>query len=928
MKKTNVKNSGWIKLACAFVLTALLCLGLATVASAKTGLVEDAPEVIASHPSGDYTEPFELTLSLGGSHSGWSFCYTTDGSMPVNTFNTYGNKVHLSHCTIPISGKTTICVAAFRAIYNKAMQCFQYYYSKPYTFHYHFPPEGTTHIGDFYFTVPGGTYEDPQSVTISHEGGWDICYTTDGSEPYKWNRPEYIVLTGTTHSSPVTVDVSKSGIIKVVAYRYNAHEAGRYSLSAVTAQTYQIKSSDSVQVGQINFSPAADTYTEAQTVTLACPSGWNICYSTDGSDPMNSNRSKAPTCTYTGPFTLAQNTTIRARAYRRPIDLQAYIYGDLVEQTYLFSTGIESTDPDAASGIVFSPQGGTFYKLGLKVHLSTKDSNIYNKIYYTTDGSDPRNTNYCAPEILLSTGQTKIRAALGIQVYVAGTGFISEWGDVAEQTYNLVQAPYLTVETPVFDPVTEGYDRPEAKGIRITNSGSATATIRSVQLSDGDTEAFSLSYRVGLNVPADKTNDSACTIQPVGGLKPGDYFATVTVTYDDGETASADVTFTVNPKPVLPVLETGANTVALEAVNEAVPYSFTPAETGYYAFVCTNAGVYASVELYDGDTRIAPAAGVNPSVRCIAPLEGEKEYTVWFTALQTAGDATPAVQRLYPVVLDPETEHGGFSMDTGHAGYAVEDGNIFGMQVAGETVSLIPEPEEGYTMTEITVVDVYGEPIADTTGGWVMPEQGVIIHARFDRAYTLSFEGDDNVYFNMFRIGGLGGGAFRPVPVLPGQTVQLSWECEELDYIPDTFSVVTAGGAAVPFTFRRVEEMNRQMLEFEMPEEDVTASVTSCLFTFDRADFVLPADTRVIEDNAFDGDLNISVVVIPSDCERIGKEAFKGCKNLERILIPADCTVGEDAFIGCDWVLVYGAENSSAWAYCQAHPENTLFMPE
>ena len=916
MKKTNMKNAGWIKLFCAFVLTALLCLGLAAAASAKVD--DDAPTVIASHPSGDYTEPFELTLSLeGNSNLPWRICYTTDGSMPVDEFTMYGT-MGSSNFTIPITGETNLRVAACFDHYDSTLQRVFYTYGKSYTFQYHFPPEGTTHIGEFYFSTPGGTYEDPQSVTISHEGGWDICYTTDGSEPYKKNGAGYIVLTGTTHSSPVTIDVSQSGMIKAVAYRKTA---GKYNLSNVTAQTYQITSSGSVQIGQINFSPAEGTYTEAQTVTLTCPPGWSICYSTNGADPMGRN-SENPLSQYryTGPFTLTQNTIVRARAYRVSDDHINYVYGDLVEQTYLFSTRIEANDPTWASGIRFSPQGGTFYKLGLTIQLSmTKSSSL---IYYTTDGSDPRNTNAKnASRILLhiGIGETKIRAVL--YNYVSRT-----WGEVAEQTYNLVDAPLLTVKAPEFEPVTEGYEQPPAKGIRITNSGSCGATIVSVQLSGRDASMFSLSYSENLSVEMDETNDSACTIQPAAGLEPGEYLATIIVTDDYGATVSSDIVFTVEPKPVLPVLEMGANTVALEAVNEAVPCSFTPAETGYYAFVCS--GLYASVELYDGDTRIAPAAGVNPTVRCIAPLEGEKEYTVCFTAQQTAGNVNAAVQRLYPVVLDPETEHGAFTMDTGHAGYAVEDGNIFGLQAAGETVSLIPVPEEGYTMTEISVVDVYGEPVADTTGGWVMPEQGVIIHARFDRAYTLSFEGDNNVYFNMSRIGGLGGGAFRPVPVLPGQTVQLSWQCEDPAYIPDAFSVTTAGGAAVPFAFRWLEEMNRQVLEFVMPEEDATASVTSCLFTFDRADFVLPADTRVIEDNAFDGDLNISVVLIPEHCERIGKEAFKDCRNLERILIPADCTVGEDAFIGCDWVLVYGAENSSAWAYCQAHPENTLFMPE
>ena len=601
--------------------------------------------------------------------------------------------------------------------------------------------------------------------------------------------------------------LSDSAVVKAVAYTEVSHRVSdfKFIFSNVAEQTYTVIRPGTVQDGDVYFYPGGGTYEGSQEVTLTCPEGWRICYTTDGSAPVDRMLISDPfigVCSSSNSvtFTVSESATVRAVPFQ--INGVDYIFGQEGSQEYIIA-------------VVFSPGGGT-YEGAQEVTLSCASGW---QICYTTDGSDP-----------VSNG------------FPSGKGYAN----------------------PVVVPVSK------------------SCTVRAV------------SY---------KENPYGYNLYTISDI--------------------FEQTYTIIPP--LPELLSGVNTVTLEAVNEPVSYRFTPAEDGYYLFVFP--GYNNVVEVYDGETRIAPAAGATPSVRCFADLESGKNYTVRFTAMQTAGDVTATVQRLYTVALDPETEHGGFAMDTYAGGYAAEDGNIIGLQVAGGTVSLIPEPEEGYTLTEITVVDASGETVADATGGWTMPEGGVTVYARFDRAYTLSFEGDDNVYFNMSRIGGLGGGAFRPVPVLPGQTVQLSWQCEDPDYIPDTFSVTTASGAAVPFAFRWLEEMNRQVMEFEMPEEDVTASVTSCLFSFDRADFVLPADTRVIEDNAYDGDRNISVAVIPSGCERIGKEAFKDCKNLERIRIPADCTVGEDAFAGCGRVYVFSTADSDAYNYCADH-DNCVFVEE
>ena len=102
----------------------------------------------------------------------------------------------------------------------------------------------------------------------------------------------------------------------------------------------------------------------------------------------------------------------------------------------------------------------------------------------------------------------------------------------------------LAVTAPTFESVRTGYTQPDAQPITITSTGNTAATISSVTLS-GDVDAFTLNRTDGTTIAAGTTDNTSYTIQPVAGLSAGTYTATITVTYNDGATVTAQVSFTV-----------------------------------------------------------------------------------------------------------------------------------------------------------------------------------------------------------------------------------------------------------------------------------------------------------------------------------------------------------------------------------------------
>ncbi|MBI2843314.1 MAG: chitobiase/beta-hexosaminidase C-terminal domain-containing protein [Armatimonadetes bacterium] len=154
------------------------------------------------------------------------------------------------------------------------------------------------------FFPDGGTYSEPQNVTISCASpGATIYFTTDGSDPSETN--------GTVYSGPVLVD-------RDLTLKARAYESG-YSPSMLKWAEYRM-----APVATPTFSPDGGMYATTQLVTIECVTpGAAVRYTSDGSDPIESSTE------YIAPLVVDHSLTLKARAYKPgygPSDIKSAQY--------------------------------------------------------------------------------------------------------------------------------------------------------------------------------------------------------------------------------------------------------------------------------------------------------------------------------------------------------------------------------------------------------------------------------------------------------------------------------------------------------------------------------------------------------------------------------------------------------------------------
>ena len=209
------------------------------------------------------------TVTISDATPGATIYYTTNGTTPTTSSSTYSSP-------ITVSATETLEAIAVAPLYMTSGTG-----SATYTIN------GA--VATPTFSPAAGTYGPAQTVTISDgTAGVTIYYTTNGTTP---------TTSSTVYSSAIVVSASET--LEALATK-----AG-YSNSAVGSATYTINGA----VATPTFSPAAGTYSSAQTVTISDgTAGATIYYTTNGTTPTTSST------VYSSAITVSATETLEALA--------------------------------------------------------------------------------------------------------------------------------------------------------------------------------------------------------------------------------------------------------------------------------------------------------------------------------------------------------------------------------------------------------------------------------------------------------------------------------------------------------------------------------------------------------------------------------------------------------------------------------------
>lgn len=298
------------------------------------------------------------------------------------------------------------------------------------------------------------------------------------------------------------------------------------------------------------FSPAAGTFTSAQSVSLSdATAGASIYYTADGTTPSSASTLFSSTT----PIVVSATTTIKAIAVAT-----GYLNSGVASATYTINL-------PAAATPTFSPAPGTFTSAQM---VSLADTTTGAVIHYTVDGSTPS-----ANSTVFTTGTPiVVNATATINAIAVASGFSNSAVATGTFTINLPAAA-----TPTFSPAPGNYTTTQSVSLVDATTGAAIYYTTDGSTPTASSKMFSQATPISIS--------TTTTINAIA----------VATGYSNSAVATGTYTFPSNVSAVSVVLSTNDET-SLMAAQPNVNFATSTADAGTNTVVVDPTQQYQSME--------------------------------------------------------------------------------------------------------------------------------------------------------------------------------------------------------------------------------------------------------------------------------------------------------------------------------------------
>jgi hypothetical protein len=475
----------------------------------------------------------------------------------------------------------------------------------------YFTTSGTPTASTPTFSPATGTYTSAQNVTISDTtAGATIYYTTNGTTP---------TTSSSVYSAPVAVSTTETlnAIAVASGYTNSAPGSAAYTLNLTAATP--------------TFSPAAGTYTTAQSVAISdTTAGATIYYTTNGTTPTTASS------VYTGAISVGATETLKALAVAT-----GYTNSAVGSAAYTINLGATATP-------TFSPVAGT-YTSAQTVAIS--DTTAGATIYYTTNGTTPTtaSTVYSTPITVSATETLKALAvATGFTNSAVGSAAYTINLPAATPTFSVAAGTYTSVQAVTISDITAG-----ATIYYTTNGTTPTtaSTVYTTAISVGTTETLkAIAAATGFSTSA--VGSAAYTINLPAATTPtfspvaGTYTSAQTVAISD-TTAGATIYYTTNgttPTTASTVYSTAISVGATETLKAiATATGFSSSAVGSAAY---------TINLPAATPTFSPVAGAYASAQTVTISDATAGAIIYYT---TNGTTPTTASTVYTTAISVGT---------------------------------------------------------------------------------------------------------------------------------------------------------------------------------------------------------------------------------------------------------------------------------